>query len=99
MGETPFCHYRHGFRVPFDPRDSGLSECCLCGWPMAVVGVFTPQTDELKTALLKLRTKPLLDGRAVSAAYALCGAHSHEPRVTDRVEKMFLAHASKVTVQ
>lgn len=95
-----FTYTNDGARIPFEParmRDQ-LAGCCLCGAPVAMVGVFRPVDDRMRQAVLTLRRHPIPAGCDISTTYGLCALHASDPDF-DRIERMILAAAAKVTVQ
>jgi hypothetical protein len=92
---------RDGSSVPFDPAEVAvdLAGCMLCGGPIAVVGVFHPQTAEMQTAVLRLRTHVIAPGLTPALAYGLCRHDAEDPEAPDRVEAAILAAAQRVTAQ
>jgi hypothetical protein len=91
-----------GDRVPFDPLTTGaqLAGCVLCGRrPIKAVGLFVPDTDAMRAAVLRLRQYPTRARSSSAIAYGLCARHFDEPGVTDRVEAALVAGADRVVVQ
>jgi hypothetical protein len=74
------------------------SGCYLCGQPVVIVGVFVPDDDEKRNAVLALRTAPLDPDRAVGLAYGVCEEHARDmSTTTEAVEAKLLAEARAVT--
>jgi len=91
-----------GSRVPFDPLrvSRHLTGCILCGAPVAVVGIFVPQTDRMRRAVLLMREHPVREGSTMATAYGLCRRHAANLDLAmERVEQAILAAAAKVVVQ
>ena len=88
-------------RVPFDPTlmRSCLAGCLLCGGSVAVVGIFIPWTDEMRCAVLRLRTRAVVPGSVPSLAYGLCRDHAADLSAPDQVEAAIVTAAAKVAVQ
>lgn len=95
--------------VPFSPervRDQ-LEGCCICHrLPIVMVGVFVPETEELKKAMAILwqREHPVPNGlMAHSTAYGLCIKHAITSENSDsimaQVEASFLATALQIIAE
>jgi hypothetical protein len=96
-----FTYDSDGNRLPFDPdivRD-GLAGCLLCGCrSIRVIGVFCPQTAEMRHAILMLRQHPVVPGRTAATSYGLCAEHAVDPDL-DWIERVILTAASRVRLQ
>jgi hypothetical protein len=72
--------------------------CALCGAPAIIVGVFVPDDDEMRGAVLALRAAPLDPDRSFGLAYGVCEAHARDMSITaEAVEAKLLAEASAIT--
>ena len=72
--------------------------CYLCGEPMIIVGVFVPDDEEKRVAVLALRTAPLHPERTVGVAYGVCEEHARDMSATaEAVEQKLLAEARAIT--
>ncbi len=90
-----------GARAPFDPAIVGadLDGCLLCGAAHSIVGVFVPQTDEMRIVVLRLRRYMPPRHSTPALAYALCGACYGQADVTDHVEAALIDAAARVVTQ
>ena len=95
-----FTYEPDGARVAFDPQRTRqqLAGCVLCGGPIAAVGVFRPIDEVMRRAVITLRQHPVRAGSDGGMAYGLCAQHAVDPD-TDRVERVILAAAERITVQ
>ena len=89
-----------GERRPFSPERAAreLAGCIICGGPVGVVGVFQPESDEMLTSILRLRTQPLRECSTPGLVYGLCRWHAADPDL-DRIEAVILRCAATVKVQ
>jgi hypothetical protein len=91
-----------GERIPFDPLTMGahLGGCLFCRRPITVVGVFIPDSEPLKNAVLRLRTHPVPERTTSAFSYGLCERHIANPeQIADLVEAWILDAASRVRPQ
>jgi hypothetical protein len=94
--------YMVGTNQPFDPArvSEQLASCILCFAPVAIVGIFIPQTPDMQAAVLRLRQHPLSEGRSTGIAYGLCRRHAADfDRSTEGVEAAIVAAADRVVMQ
>ena len=99
-----FTYDYNGQRIPFDPEHLGhtIAGCLLCGdRPIALVCVFVPHTEAMRTAVMRLRTHPIRAGQAmVGVTYGLCAYHAEsDDTTTARVEARIEAMAKQVRIQ
>ena len=90
-----------GTRIPFDPmkmRDR-IAGCILCGRRVAAIGVFIPDTDDMRAAVLRLRTHVVPTRTTSAVTYGLCKRHADLDGVTDRVEAAIMNASQSVCVQ
>lgn len=74
--------------------------CFLCRHRHIVaLGIFLPQTDEMRAAVLLLRTRPPAAGRGAGLAYGLCRHCFEMPDVTQRIEDAIVAAAGNVVLK
>ena len=74
------------------------TRCALCGEPPIIVGVFVPNDDEMKGAVLALRATPLDPDRSFGVAYGVCEEHARDMSSTAAAfEAQLLAEASAIT--
>lgn len=94
--------YRGDQREPFDPDMVGreLAGCLLCGRPVVLIGIFTPNNDEGRAAVLRLRTHPLRPRSDAGLAYGLCRGHARDTdRAATQVEDAIVAMTQRVVLQ
>jgi hypothetical protein len=94
-----FTYAADGRRVPFDPRTIDIGGCLLCGWPVAVVGIFVPSNDAMITVVLRLRRHPARPNSTPCIAYGVCGSCNDRTDVFECVEHALEAAAERVAVQ
>jgi hypothetical protein len=89
-----------GSRVPFDPQTADLAGCLLCSRRrIAMIGVFVPATDQMRSVVLRLRQHPSRASSTACLAYGLCRDCAGRASVLDEVEAAIEAAAERVTLQ
>jgi hypothetical protein len=69
--------------------------CALCGEPAIIVGVFVPESDDMRGAVLALRTAPVHG--PIGVAYGVCEKQARDmSNTTEAVEAKLLDEARAI---